>query len=43
MISDKPSLAVMDVSFISILLLLPVIVDIIGEEGEISNAYKAAV
>ena len=37
---DKPSLAVMDVSFISILLLLPVIVDIIGEEGEIVTLIK---
>ena len=37
---DKPSLAVMDVSFISILLLLPVIVDIIGKPGKIITLIK---
>ncbi len=37
---DKPSLAVMDVSFISIILLLPVIVDIIGKPGEIITLIK---
>ena len=36
----KPSLAVMDVSFISILLLLPVIVDIIGKPGKIITLIK---